>query len=930
MKRRLYCFPLVAACSSAPPPGAAPTAAPPAAALARPGEVRFSELRQLTSGGENAEAYWSFDGRHLIFQAHSGEGCDQIYVLDAFRPERPRLVSTGAGATTCSYFLPGDREIIYASTHLSGAACPPKPDRSRGYVWAIYPSYDIFRSALDASHPPERLTTTAGYDAEATVCSVDGSIVFTSVRDGDLDLYRMDADGKNVRRLTNTPGYDGGAFFDAKCQKLVWRASRPEGAELQEYRVLLTQGLVRPGRLELMVGNADGSEARQVTYLGAAAFAPFFHPSGQRIVFSSNHADPRGREFELWAVDTDGTDLERVTFSPGFDGFPMFSPDGAWLAFASNRANAKGSHDTNLFVARWADAAHASIVETAADRIQRDIAWLAHADREGRGIGTRGLEQAGAFVEERFRSLGLAPAGERGGFRQAFDVTTSVETDASSALALGAAAPLGAQAWQPLPFSAEGEIKAPLILAGYGIRAPELGVDDYAKLDVKGKIAIVRRFVPDDERFAARERKQRYGDLRYKAWVARERGAVGMLIVDMPMRPKGAPATWKPADEAALPSLVPDGYGDAGLPAAIVRREAFLPTLAALERGARVRARLVVKLRKVSTGAFNVLGRLEPHVPEAERLPGLIVLGAHYDHLGFGGPDSLAPGVRAPHLGADDNASGVGVLMEAARALAGGKRSLRRPVLFAAFSGEERGVLGSTHWTRSAGADVKSVIAMLNMDMVGRLRENRLSVLGGESAAEWPALVDAACKQARVTCALGGDGYGPSDQTPFFAAGAPVLHFFTGAHADYHKPSDAPELINAAGAAQVAQIVELVASDLGTRATPPTYRSAPSPAPRGDVRSFNASLGTVPDYAGPPGGEKGVLLAGVRPGSAAERAGLQRGDILVQLGPHAIGDVRDLMFALQALKPGDVVVIAVRRGPKRLELKATLERRAPH
>jgi len=271
------------------------------------------------------------------------------------------------------------------------------------------------------------------------------------------------------------------------------------------------------------------------------------------------------------------------------------------------------------------------------------------------------------------------------------------------------------------------------------------------------------------------------------------------------------------------------------------------------------------------------------------------------------------------------------LIAAAARALAAKNTGpIRRPVLFAAFSGEERGVLGSTHWTRSPSSDVKNVIAMLNMDMVGRLRENRLSVLGGESAEEWPALVDAACKQARVACALGGDGYGPSDQTPFFAAGAPVLHFFTGAHADYHKPSDAPELINAAGAAQVAQIVELVASDLRTRAKPPTYRSAPSPAPRGDVRSFKASLGTVPDYAGPSGGQKGVLLAGVRPGSAAERAGLQRGDILVQLGPHAIGDVRDLMFALQALKPGDVVVVAVRRGQKRLELKATLEQRAPH
>jgi Tol biopolymer transport system component len=355
---------LVCACEKPEPvaPTSAAEAAPqgtePAAsgdAHRHPEEIHLSQIQQLTTGGENAEAYWSFDGTKLIYQAHEGEGCDQIYVRDARDPaSQAQRVSTGEGATTCAYFLPSDQEIIYASTHLAGAACPPKADQSQGYVWAIYDSYDIFRANADGTNL-RQLTSTPGYDAEGTVCGKDGSIIFTSVRDQDLELYRMDADGKNVKRLTNTPGYDGGAFFSADCTKIVWRASRPTGESLSDYQKLLAQGLVRPTKLELFVANADGSNARQVTELNAAAFGPFFYPSGERIVFSSNYGDPKGREFDLWAINVDGSGLERITHAPGFDGFPMFSPDGKSFVFASNRASRPGTWDTNLFVANWLD-----------------------------------------------------------------------------------------------------------------------------------------------------------------------------------------------------------------------------------------------------------------------------------------------------------------------------------------------------------------------------------------------------------------------------------------------------------------------------------------------------------------------------------------------------------------------------------------------
>lgn len=324
--------------------------------LDHPQETHLSEIRQLTFGGENAEAYWAPNGRELVFQStREPYGCDQIFRLAVDAPESLTLVSTGIGRTTCAYFSADGGRIVYSSTHLAEKACPPVPDYSQGYVWPLYSSFQIF-SALADGTDLRQLTDTRAYDAESTVCAVDGSIIFTSTRDGDLELYRMDADGGNVRRLTHDPGYDGGAFFSADCTKIVWRASRPAGGEeLADYQRLLAQGLVRPSKLEIFVADADGSQVHQVTNLGAASFAPYFYPSAERIIFSTNHGDSQGREFDIWAIDVDGTDLERITYSAGFDGFPMFSPDGEWLAFASNR-NQSREGETNVFVARWRDA----------------------------------------------------------------------------------------------------------------------------------------------------------------------------------------------------------------------------------------------------------------------------------------------------------------------------------------------------------------------------------------------------------------------------------------------------------------------------------------------------------------------------------------------------------------------------------------------
>ncbi len=327
-------------------------------------EKHLKNIRQLTFGGDNAEAYWSFDDKKLVFQAKNeawGASCDQIYYLDPYskaisKSFMPKLLSTGKGRTTCSYFMPGDQSVIYASTHLGGDACPPEPKRRTDgkYVWPIYESFDIFTADLKGNLL-KQLTNEPGYDAEATL-SPDGSlIVFTSMRSGDLELYTMKTDGSDVKQVTTGLGYDGGAFFSPDGSKLIFRASRPQSPEdIKEYKDLLAEGLVKPTDMELYVCNVDGSDLRQITNLGKANWAPFFHPSGEKVVFSSNHNSERGFPFNLFMINLDGTGLEQITFDKTFDSFPMFSYDGTKLVFSSNRNNG-GTRDTNLFLADWVD-----------------------------------------------------------------------------------------------------------------------------------------------------------------------------------------------------------------------------------------------------------------------------------------------------------------------------------------------------------------------------------------------------------------------------------------------------------------------------------------------------------------------------------------------------------------------------------------------
>ncbi len=352
---------LAASCKNAAP--VTGSLSPVSDSLKYPDETHFRNIQQLTFGGDNAEAYWSFDGSMLVFQRTSikdGIPCDQIFagkVPKKGKPFRYRMLSTGKGRTTCAFFSKDGKHIIYASTHLGSDSCPPVPDRKKygnRYIWPLYSSFDIFMADLNGNIV-RRLTNSDSYDAEATLSPDGKKMIYTSTKDGDLELYIMELETRKEQRITHTPGYDGGAWFSPDGSKIIWRASRPRSAaELQEYKELLAEQMVAPTNMEVWVANADGSQARQVTSFGQANWAPAFMPDSRRIIFASNHEYKRGFPFNLYTINEDGSGLKKISRDKGFDAFPMFSPDGKKIVFCSNRNNG-GTRDTNIFIADWVE-----------------------------------------------------------------------------------------------------------------------------------------------------------------------------------------------------------------------------------------------------------------------------------------------------------------------------------------------------------------------------------------------------------------------------------------------------------------------------------------------------------------------------------------------------------------------------------------------
>jgi hypothetical protein len=571
------------------------------------------------------------------------------------------------------------------------------------------------------------------------------------------------------------------------------------------------------------------------------------------------------------------------------------------------------------------------------ERARAEVAWLANPARGGRAAGTPGDAEAARWIADRLREAGLAPAfGDA--FEQELEVPFRATLKERNALSVGGAEPAALRdEWLPFGFTDDGEAEAELVFAGYGITAPELGYDDYAGLDVKGKIVLVAQDFPRESDPASPfrdPRSYRHGEWRTKAINAREHGAAALI---------GVRDGWAHEGPDALPPWRGQVASRAGLiavrvtAAALARAGVDARALAAAgeadgrphSRPLGVRARLSVEVEHERARTSNVAGLLRGSDPAVAGE--CVVVGAHHDHLGLGGDASLAPSrIGEVHPGADDDASGVAAVLAVARAFAA-EGPPRRTVMFVAFAGEELGLLGSAHLVRSppAACPVEKMQLMVNLDMVGRLRDRKLYVAGADTARGLREVVRSLADRAPrlpLHVVFSGDGYGPSDHTSFHARGVPVLFLFTGAHADYHRPSDTADKVDAAGLAEVARLARRVAFEAASReGRLEVARSAAPPANERGERGYGTYLGAIPDFS--ERADPGVLLTGVRPGSPAERAGIAAGDVLVRLGGTGVRNLQDLAFALRSHRPGDVVEVEWRRGDATRTARVKLEER---
>jgi hypothetical protein len=574
--------------------------------------------------------------------------------------------------------------------------------------------------------------------------------------------------------------------------------------------------------------------------------------------------------------------------------------------------------------------------DAGAARIKADVGALASETYKGRRAGTPEADAAAAYVAESFRKAGLSPGGTMGSFLQPFDFVDGVDLGPKNALTTSET--VVGRTWaqgtdfRPLAFSAAGKVSGSVVFAGYGISAKDLGWDDYEGLDVKGKVVLVLRYGPEGD-----DRESRFAPftaLRRKVATAKENGAAALLVVTGPLTKKV---------EDVLVPLRGDGSLSGGDLVAFSVKQPVAEdlfhgsgtTLAAAQKAVDERKKpaghalkahveLVADVAPHTAKTANVIGVLPGSDPSLNTEA--LVIGAHYDHLGNGGASSLAPGVTATHPGADDNASGVAAVLEIARLLAKERGTLKRSTLFIAFGAEEEGTLGSLHFTKHPTLQDDKIVAMLNLDMVGRLKgEDTLQVHGVGTSPAWKPLVEAANVEPKLKIKPKEQGYGPSDQTPFYAAGKPVLFFFTGMHTDYHRPSDTADRIDAAGEDRIVALVEHIAEGVLTADQRPKFTAVAGEAkPSPGVRTtLSASIGAMPDYSEESG--NGLTLSGVMPGSPGEKAGLKRGDVVVRFDAKPIANVYDYTYALQAHKPGDRVTLVVKRTEDGATRELTLE-----
>ena len=926
-------------------------------------EGRFlSNTRQLTFEGRRAgEGYFAPDGKALIFQSEREPGNPffQIYMLDLTTGDSHR-VSPGIGKTTCAFFRPGTDQVLFASTHLDPEAETRQREEiefrasgeERRYDWDYDVHMDIFAAGRGGADL-ERLTDAPGYDAEASY-SADGSkVVFTSLRSAypperlseedrkrlETDpayfgeIYIMDADGANQTRLTHAPGYDGGPFFSADGERIIWRRFDEDG-------LIADIHTMRP----------DGSDARQLTDFDSMSWAPYFHPSGDYAIFASNKHG--FSNFELFLVDAAGErEPVRVTHTDGFDGLPVFAPDGESLSWTSNRT---GSGESQLFLAAWdhaeALAALASsptrgerqggTLNTAEARLKASVDYLASDELEGRMTGSPGARMAADHIAYELRVMGLEPKGDDGTYFQAFEFTADrrIVPDAN---ALGVTTDGETRDYtvdtdfRPLAFSANADVDGEVVFAGYGLTVPGAdGYDSYAGLDVTGKIVVVLRYVPEGVDTKRRAELNRYAGLRYKAMIARDRGAKAILVVAGPNSPNAGkliPMTFDNslAGSGIVAASISGEVADALFAGADMKLEAVqseldienphFPGQFPLD-GMEVAIRAgVERVRETDRNVLALLPATSPGTKET------VVIGAHYDHIGHGDMSSLArKGEEGEiHNGADDNASGVAVALELARTLSQTEERAR-DLLFAFWSGEELGLIGSSRFVEEPPVPLEDVVAYVNFDMVGRLRDNKLSLQGVGSSTAWRGIIERRNVPAGFDLSLLDDPYLPTDSTAFYPKGIPILSFFTGSHEHYNRPTDDPETLDYEGMARISALGAAIVKDVlaGERLDYAEVESTSTGG--GDRESLRAYLGTIPDYATD---LAGVKISGVRSGGPADKGGMRGGDVIVEFAGQKIANIYDYTYALDAVKIGEPVDVVVLRAGERVTLRIVPEAR---
>jgi len=936
----------------------------------------LSRTRQLTfEGRRSGEGYFAPDGQSLVFQSEREEGNPfyQIYLLDLTTGDSHR-VSPGIGKTTCAFFQPGTDQLLFASTHLDPEARAKQKaeldsraaGKTRRYSWDYDETMDIFTSRRDGSGRVRR-TDAPGYDAEASYSPDGRLIVFTSLRaayptnhlSGEQlkrlktdpawfgDIYLMNADGSDVRRLTDIPGYDGGPFFSPDGGRIIWRRFAEDGVTADIYTM-----------------NLDGGDVRRLTDFESMAWAPYYHPSGRYVIFTANKLG--FSNFELFLVDAEGRrEPVRVTFTDGFDGLPVFSPDGKQLCWTSNRTPQEQSQ---LFLAQWNHDAALAALGAAPERAARVAAaapapafgsdiqesdlramvgHLSSESLEGRMTGSEGGRKAGDWLAAQAKAAGLQPLPGQETFFQEFSFRAGVElveggNELSVMPAEGKASSFVVNRdFRPLSISDNATLEGEVVYAGYGLHlpgGPGEGYDSYAGLDVSNKVVLVLRYVPEGVSTERRQALNRYAGIRYKAMLARERGAKAILVATGPNSPNAG-------------ELVPPSHDSSLAGSGIVAMTVSSNVVQVLLQGSgktlgemqaaidkenphaeggflmpKIRVRLTAALNQIRKQDRNVLAAL----PGADPGAGWVMLGAHYDHLGFGEAGAMGRKgeEHAIHPGADDNASGTALVLEVAAALKAEQdqhpEPFRRGLIVAWWSGEEIGLIGSSQFAGEPPLPLSNIVAYLNFDMVGRLRDNTLTLQGVGSSPDWKKLIEKRNVAAGFNLALQEDPYLPTDVTALYPKGVPVLNFFTGSHDDYHRPTDTADTLDYDGLTRISRLALGMTRDLVGGSERPAYVKVEESGGGGSRDALRVYLGTIPDYASE---VKGVKLSGVRAGGPADKGGLKGDDVIVEFAGQKIANIYDYTYALDAVKVGEPIKVVVTRDGKEVTLMVVPEAR---